>query len=84
MYPLHASNFPRTASFARNVPGETTSEHYTVIVLPNCIGAFVVSATNLDFFAKRWCGLSHQARVKKEIEYGTKQDSRFVYIRFWR
>lgn len=25
----------------------------------------------------------HQARVKKEIEYRTKQDSRFVYIRFW-
>lgn len=38
MHPVHASKIPRTASFAWNVPDETTSEHYIVIVLLNCIG----------------------------------------------
>ena len=51
-YLEHASRILRTASFAWNVPGETASEHYIVIVLPNCIGGFVVSATNLDFLRK--------------------------------
>ena len=40
MYPVHASNFPRTASFVRNAPGEITSEHFIAIVFPNPIGGF--------------------------------------------
>ena len=41
MCPVHASKVRRTASFAWNVSDEIASEHYIVIVLPNCIGGFV-------------------------------------------
>lgn len=42
MRPVHASKIPHTASFAWNVPDEAASEHNIVIVLPNCIGGFVM------------------------------------------
>ena len=53
-YPVHTSKVSRTASFAWNVPDETTSEHHIAIVLPNCIGGFVVFGHQPRFFAKMW------------------------------
>ena len=56
---IHASNFPRTDSFVRNVPGEITSEHYIVIVLPYPVGGFVILSNQPRFFPKRWYGEMH-------------------------
>ena len=56
MCPVHASKIPRTASFAWHVPDETASEYYIVIVLPNCIGGFVMLNHQPRFSPKRWYG----------------------------